>query len=259
MTWSGPALRSAWARPRRPSPASATTMTAPTRQHGVDRDGQVDPGRDQQRHPVARPHAVGAQPGGQVGDPPLQLGERGGAGRAAASSTTAGGVVLAALQQAGPGQLVRARRQRRPPWRPRPAVLGSAGDPGCRPSARRPRPRRGASSVTRCERPGIALHVGLRQPVHAGRAARPSVKTGSRGPQSSSTGTSVSVAQPGGDARRAAARLGWSGLERDVGDEVADGAPAVGACGRAARARAGPRRAARAGTAHWRRAGRPGS
>ena len=214
-------------RPRTPSPASATTTTAPTRQQAYSGADQVDAGRNQQRDPVAAPHA-GRRRGRPRG--------RGSMRRARPSES----VRLRA------GQLDHGRRgvagplvERRPQ---RPARVGRAGRPPAAPESRDRRSERspthaaigvGDVRVLREQVAGAleAVHVRVRQPVE--QVAQVPVREDrvARSPQQQRR----DVAEPRTPAAIASS-VGCRrvvGLQRDVRDEVADGrrraAPRYGA------------------------------
>ena len=243
IRWSGPALRSARPMPRRPSPVSATTITAPARQHGVERGRQVDAGGTSSatRSPGRTPAAAS----------PAARSRTRWSSSAKRHAPVAAAAARRRPRRGSPARAVSADHSGRAP----PAGSGGPGRWSAR--WRSPTQRHTSSAVLRrvlgdqVRGALVAVHVGVRQPVDAGRAGSASEKTGSRGPQSSSAGTSASAASPSAiRVQRGAARV--VGLERDVGDEVADRLPPLGPSRTGAAKRVPDRRGQRrAGTARW--------
>ena len=208
ITWSGPALRSAAAIRRSPSPASATTIDAPTRQHAYTATIRSSPAGTSRatRCPGRTPSS--RRPGGQIRDPLVQ---------SAKDDRPRSTTVRVQVRD-------RRRRVTRAAGEPRPRAGRGAGgrrlaSARAAPSARSCRRRLGASSVTRW-RPGDTTGRRRAAAGRAGRRGSARVKTGSRAPQIIRAGTSASAASP--SATRPARPAGMVRLERDVGDEVPD-------------------------------------
>ena len=180
------------------------------------RRGQVGAGRDEQRDPVARAHA-GRRPGRrQVAHPAVQEAERACCGRAGPAPRPRA------------SHRPRARRAPRPQRRDRP--VGASGWSPARRSAPLQVARPSAPDVAgrargvlgdQVRRALVPVHVGVRQPAEQ----VPQVEVGehrvARAPEHQRPARRRGRARPSA-IRSSVAALGWSGVERDVGDEVAD-------------------------------------
>ena len=164
--------------PRSPSPASATTIAAPARQQAYTAAVSSMPGRHQQRDPVAglaRPRR--AQSGGERSRRARSSSANAPSPDACPAAASSATRLFAGSSGAAPSG--------RPVARARPGTGGVDRRTRLvrRPTPRRRRPPRGSSSVTRWRRPGIAVHVGVRQPVAAGRAGSARRRPGRAGPR----------------------------------------------------------------------------
>ena len=249
MRWS---MLGAAQRPAHAAQAQArgptTTITRAGPPHRVQRHGELDRRRHQQRHPVARPHPGGGHPGGGVPDPGVQVGPADARGR--------------------PPRRRRARRRR--PGRPaRPApTAGSPGPPSARPTVSRrtgladrqlgamPQATPDRGRVVRARpraaggwpsRTGAADACGSRC-----RRSRRCSSQEDRVPRTPQQQRRHVQRRRCASAIASSARAtGMAGRERNVGDELAHRAALGDACRRARRRRRGRPAAAAARSARW--------